>query len=73
MDDLRLMRRHSPPEVQVKAAGGVRDLDKFLEVRAIGVSRIGAMRTAQLLDEVRRRLERGLAKSTADELSATRR
>ena len=34
MEDLKLMRSHSPDHVQVKAAGGVRDLDKLLEVRA---------------------------------------
>ena len=36
-DDLKLMRKHSPPHVQVKAAGGVRDLDALLAVRALGV------------------------------------
>jgi len=56
MDDLRLMRKHSPPQVQVKAAGGIRDLDTLLEVRAIGVTRVGATRTAQMLDDWRRRL-----------------
>jgi deoxyribose-phosphate aldolase len=56
IDDLKLMRKHSPGRVQVKAAGGVRDFDKLLEVRALGVSRIGASRTAQMLDECRRRL-----------------
>ncbi len=55
-DDLRLMRKHSPPRVQVKAAGGVRTLDRLLEVRALGVSRVGATRTADILDECRRRL-----------------
>jgi deoxyribose-phosphate aldolase len=54
--DLKLMRRHSPTGVQVKAAGGVRDLDKLLEVRALGVTRVGASRTAEMLDECRRRL-----------------
>lgn len=39
LDDLRLMRLHSPAHVQVKAAGGIRDLDKPLEVRALGVRR----------------------------------
>ena len=57
MDDLRLMRRHSPPSVQVKAAGGIRDLDSLLEVRAIGVSRVGASRTQAILDECTRRLK----------------
>lgn len=55
-DDLRLMRKHSPPHVQVKAAGGVRSLDRLLEVRALGVTRVGATRTAEMLDECRRRL-----------------
>jgi len=54
LPDLQLMRRHSPPHVQVKAAGGVRTLDALLEVRALGVSRVGATRTAEMLDECRR-------------------
>jgi deoxyribose-phosphate aldolase len=60
-EDLRLMRRHSPPHVRVKAAGGVRTLDGLLEVRAIGVSRCGATRTAEMLDDCRRRLEERIA------------
>ena len=57
LDDLRLMRQHSPDHVQVKAAGGIRDLDALLEVRSIGVTRVGASRTQDILDECRRRLE----------------
>jgi len=56
MEDLKLMREHSPPHVQVKAAGGVRDLDTQLAVRALGVTRIGCTRTAEILEEVKRRL-----------------
>ena len=56
MDDLRLMRKHSPPSVQVKAAGGIRDLDALLAVRELGVSRAGATRTASMLDAGRQRL-----------------
>ena len=56
LDDLRLMRRHAPPAVQVKAAGGIRDLDGLLEVRAIGVTRVGASRTSDILNECRQRL-----------------
>jgi deoxyribose-phosphate aldolase len=56
LEDLRLMRAHSPAHVQVKAAGGVRTLDDLLEVRALGVTRVGATRTALMLDECRRRL-----------------
>jgi deoxyribose-phosphate aldolase len=54
--DLELMRKHSPPRIQVKAAGGIRDLDSLLAVRAIGVSRVGATRTEAMLEECRRRL-----------------
>jgi deoxyribose-phosphate aldolase len=50
------MRKHSPETVQVKAAGGIRDLDALLAVRAIGVSRVGATRTESMLEECRRRL-----------------
>ena len=56
LEDLQLMRKHAPPRVQVKAAGGVRDLDMLLRVREIGVTRVGASRTAEMLDECRRRL-----------------
>jgi deoxyribose-phosphate aldolase len=56
IEDLQLMRKHSPAEVQVKAAGGVRDLNKLLEVRALGVSRCGASRTKEMLDECKKRL-----------------
>jgi deoxyribose-phosphate aldolase len=55
--DLGLLRKHSPVHVQVKAAGGVRTLDRLLEVRALGVTRVGASRTTTILNECRRRLE----------------
>ena len=55
-DDLRLMRRCSPPHVRVKAAGGVRTFDRLLEVRALGVSRVGASATKAILDECKARL-----------------
>jgi deoxyribose-phosphate aldolase len=54
--DLKLMRKHAPPHVQVKAAGGVRTLDNLLEVRALGVTRAGATRTAEMMEECKRRL-----------------
>ena len=56
IEDLTLMRKHSAGHVQVKAAGGVRELDKLLQVRDLGVSRIGASATKGILDECRQRL-----------------
>jgi deoxyribose-phosphate aldolase len=58
MEDLALMRKHSPAHVQVKAAGGIRDLDTLLAMRELGVTRCGASRTQEILDEVNRRLGR---------------
>jgi deoxyribose-phosphate aldolase len=55
LEDLRLMRKHSPQHVQVKAAGGVRDLDMALAVRQIGVTRFGCTRTVEILEECVRR------------------
>lgn len=52
---LKLMRKHSAPSVQIKAAGGVRTLDDLLLVRTLGVSRIGATATAAMLDEAAKR------------------
>ena len=45
------MRQHSGPHVQIKAAGGVRTLDDLLRVRALGVSRVGATATKNILTE----------------------
>lgn len=55
-EDLTLMRRCSPPHVQVKAAGGVRTLDRLLAVRALGVTRVGATATKAILGEAQARL-----------------
>ena len=59
MEDLKLMREHSPDHVQVKAAGGVRTLDAALEVRAVGCTRFGASRTVEILDECKQKLAQG--------------
>ena len=53
--DLKLMRAACSPKVQVKAAGGVRDLDGLIIVRDLGASRCGASASQAILDEYRRR------------------
>jgi deoxyribose-phosphate aldolase len=58
-EDLILMRKHSPPHVQIKAAGGVRDLGRLLRVRELGCTRCGASRTKDILDELKRRAAAG--------------
>lgn len=56
VEDLKLMRAHSPAWVQVKAAGGVRTFEKLMEVRAIGVTRVGATATKAILDDAKAKL-----------------
>lgn len=56
VDDLKLMRASSPAWVQVKAAGGVRTYEKLMEVRAIGVTRVGATATKAILDDAKAKL-----------------
>jgi deoxyribose-phosphate aldolase len=58
MEDLQLMIESVGPKVQVKAAGGVRDLEKLKQVKALGVTRCGASATQTILDQAR--LELGL-------------
>lgn len=55
-EDVMLMRKHSPSFVQVKAAGGIRDLDTLLMFRELGATRIGCSRTAEILEECKQRL-----------------
>ncbi|MBN2090136.1 deoxyribose-phosphate aldolase [candidate division KSB1 bacterium] len=52
---LKLMRANCPSSVQIKAAGGVRNLDDLLRVRALGVTRIGATATEAILEEAKKR------------------
>jgi deoxyribose-phosphate aldolase len=56
IEDLKLMREHSPPHVQVKAAGGVRTFETLMAVRAVGVTRVGATATKAILDDARAKL-----------------
>jgi deoxyribose-phosphate aldolase len=50
LEDLRLMRKHAPAHIGIKAASGVRTLQSALEVYEVGCSRFGATRTADILD-----------------------
>lgn len=54
--DLKLMRKHSAPEVAVKAAGGLRTLDDILRARELGVTRVGASATETIMLDAQKRL-----------------
>ena len=64
--DLTLMRESCSERVQVKAAGGVRDLDGLIKVRDLGGTRCGATATATMLDEYRRREASGEGSEVGD-------
>lgn len=55
VEHLKLMRENCKPEVQIKAAGGIRALDDLLHVMALGVTRIGATATVAIMEEAVRR------------------
>ena len=57
-EDLVLMRATVSPHIRVKAAGGVRTLDRMIEVLNLGVDRIGATATATIIDDLRARQAR---------------
>jgi deoxyribose-phosphate aldolase len=58
--DLRLMREHCSPNIQIKAAGGIRTLDDLLRVHALGVTRVGATATAAIMEEAFARQKSGI-------------
>jgi deoxyribose-phosphate aldolase len=53
--DVALMRAHTPAAVQVKASGGIRNLDDLIQARDLGATRCGTSATAAILREYRRR------------------
>ena len=55
--DVRLMRAHVDPRVKVKAAGGIRTADAFLDMVRAGAERIGCSAGVPIMDELRRRFE----------------
>lgn len=56
MDDVKLMRKHLPEEIGVKAAGGIRTVDEVLALVEAGVTRIGTGSTVEIMDEWKSRL-----------------
>ena len=68
--DLSLMRSSCSEKVQVKAAGGVRDLDGLIKVRDLGGTRCGATATAEMLDDYRQREAAGKSSENDGELGS---
>jgi len=52
-EDLKLMRKYADPEIKIKAAGGIRTLERAIEVRNLGVTRFGATATVGILERLK--------------------
>jgi deoxyribose-phosphate aldolase len=50
VEDIKLMRTHSPAHIQIKASGGIRTFDQLLAFKEAGASRIGTSSTVQILE-----------------------
>lgn len=57
VEDVALMRKNVGEEVQVKAAGGIRDADTFLAMVRAGARRIGCSAGIPIIEEIARRME----------------
>lgn len=64
--DLTLMRARTSEKVQVKASGGMRNLDALIAARDLGATRCGTSATAQILDEYERRKVAGDDKTAVE-------
>ena len=57
VEDLKLMRKYTAPYIKIKASGGIRTLDSFLENYEAGADRQGASSTEAIVEEA---IKRGL-------------
>ena len=57
VEDVKLMKQTVDDAVKVKASGGIRDADTFLDMVRAGAERIGCSAGIPIIDELRRRFE----------------
>lgn len=53
VQDIRVMRENTHPSIEVKAAGGIRTLEKAIEMKELGCTRFGATATQAILDPLK--------------------
>ena len=57
VEDVRLMREHVDPSVKVKAAGGIRTVETFLDMVRAGAERIGCSAGIPIIEELKARMQ----------------
>jgi deoxyribose-phosphate aldolase len=51
--DIKLMRKYADRGIQIKAAGGVRTLERAIEIRELGCTRFGCTATVGILERLK--------------------
>lgn len=51
--DIRIMRKYADPKIQIKAAGGIRTLERAIEIRELGCTRFGCTATVGILERLK--------------------
>ncbi len=51
--DIKIMRKYADPKIQIKAAGGIRTLERAIEIKQLGCSRFGCTATVGILERLR--------------------
>jgi len=54
IEDVRLMRSHLLPEIQIKAAGGIRSYAEAVQMLQAGASRLGTSSGIRIIEEAAR-------------------
>lgn len=57
LEDVKLMKEYAGDDVKVKAAGGIRDADTFIEMIKHGAERIGTSSGIAIMEELKKRFE----------------
>jgi deoxyribose-phosphate aldolase len=60
VENLKMMKEATTDKVELKASGGVTNLDTLLEMRELGVTRFGTSATQIILDDLASRLSSGV-------------
>lgn len=54
LEHVRLMRQECDPQIQVKAAGGIRDVETFLAMIEAGATRIGTSSGIKIIEDLKK-------------------
>lgn len=57
VEDVKLMKDTVGDDVKVKAAGGIRDVDTFLDMISNGAERIGCSKGIAIIEEIKKQLQ----------------